>query len=60
MAGPARRLPEKPLPYWLAEKPPARLSLRTPEQDAEAQQRVDDLLGKIKDRTAIVVVVGLG
>src|SRR4051812_8967701 len=60
MAGPARRLPEKPLPYWLAEKPPARLSLRTPEQDAAVQQRVDDLLGKFTDRSAVVGVVGLG
>src|SRR5262245_2054897 len=60
MAEPARRLPEQPLPYWLAEKPTTRLSLRTPEQDAEVAQRVDALLAKIQDRTAVVGVVGLG
>src|SRR5262245_54133835 len=60
MAGPARRLPEKPMPYWLADAPPARLSVRTAEQDAEVAQRVDTLLAKIHDRSAVVGVVGLG
>jgi len=60
MAGPARRLPEKPVPYWLADAPPARLSVRTAEQDAEVAQRVDTLLAKIHDRSAVVGVVGLG
>src|SRR5262245_47525602 len=60
MAEPARRLSEQPLPYWLAEKTTTRLSLRTPEQDAEVQRRVDGLRGKIQDRTAVVGVVGLG
>jgi UDP-N-acetyl-D-glucosamine dehydrogenase len=60
MAEPARRLPEKPLPYWLAEKPSAKLTVRSPEQDAEVQRRVDTLLAKIKDRSAVVGVVGLG
>jgi nucleotide sugar dehydrogenase len=60
MAEPARRLPEKPLPYWLAEKPATKLTVRSPEQDAEVQRRVDTLLAKIKDRSAVVGVVGLG
>jgi UDP-N-acetyl-D-glucosamine dehydrogenase len=60
MAGPARRLPEKPVPYWLTEKPGRRLQLRTREQDASVQRRVDALLAKITDRTAVVGVVGLG
>lgn len=60
MAEPARRLPEKPMPYWLADNRPTKLSVRTPEQDAEVAQRVEKLLGKIKDRSAIVGVVGLG
>lgn len=60
MAGPARRLPETPVPYWLADKPAAKLSVRSPEQDAEVARRVDALMTKIKDHTAIVGVVGLG
>ncbi|HKA06736.1 MAG TPA: nucleotide sugar dehydrogenase [Gemmataceae bacterium] len=60
MAGPARRLPEKPMPYWLADAPPARLSVRTAEQDAEVARRVETLLTKIHDRSAVVGVVGLG
>jgi nucleotide sugar dehydrogenase len=36
------------------------LSLRSPEQDAEIALRVDTLLAKINDRTAVVGVVGLG
>jgi UDP-N-acetyl-D-glucosamine dehydrogenase len=60
MAGPARRLPEKPMPYWLADGPSAKLSVRSPEQDAEIAQRVETLLGKIEDHSAIVGVVGLG
>ena len=60
MAEPARRLSEKPMPYWLAEDQPTRLSVRTPDQDAEVAARVEALLGKIKDRSAIIGVVGLG
>lgn len=60
MAEPARRLSEKPMPYWLNEPTPARLSVRTPEDDAEVAARVGALLTKIKDRSAIVGVVGLG
>ncbi|HKB03285.1 MAG TPA: nucleotide sugar dehydrogenase [Gemmataceae bacterium] len=60
MAGPARRLPDRPMPYWLADDRPARLTVRSPEQDAEVARRVDTLLGKIKDRSAVVGVVGLG
>jgi nucleotide sugar dehydrogenase len=60
MAEPARRLPEKPMPYWLAEDQPTRLSVRTPEQDAEVAARVEALMAKIKDRSAIIGVVGLG
>jgi UDP-N-acetyl-D-glucosamine dehydrogenase len=60
MAGPARHLPDRPMPYWLADARPARLTVRSPEQDAEAARRVDTLLGKIKDRSAVVGVVGLG
>ena len=60
MAEPARRGAEKPMPYWLAEPGPAKLSVRSPEQDAEIAQRIDTLLGKIKDHSAVVGVVGLG
>lgn len=60
MAGPARRLPERPMPYWLADARPARLTVRSPEQDAEVARRVEALLGKIKDRSAVVGVIGLG
>src|SRR4051812_35190108 len=60
MTGPARRLPETPVPYWLADKPAAKFTVRSPEQDAEVARRVETLLTKIKDRSAIVGVVGLG
>lgn len=60
MAEPARRLTEKPMPYWLADSKPTKLTVRTPEQDAEVAQRVDKLLGKIRDRSAVVGVIGLG
>lgn len=61
MAEPARRLPEAQVPYWLADQSrPAKLSVRTPEADAEIAQRVEALLGKIQDRSAVVGVVGLG
>ncbi len=60
MAEPARRLPEKPMPYWLADKRPTKLTVRTPEQDAEVAERVEKLLDKIRDRSAVVGVVGLG
>jgi UDP-N-acetyl-D-glucosamine dehydrogenase len=60
MTGPARRLPETPVPYWLADKPATKLSVRSPEQDAEVARRVETLLTKIKDRSAVVGVVGLG
>ena len=60
MAEPARRLPERPMPYWLADNRPTRLSVRTPEQDAEVAERVEKLLGKIRDRSAIIGVIGLG
>ncbi|MSR51694.1 MAG: nucleotide sugar dehydrogenase [Gemmataceae bacterium] len=48
------------MPYWLQEPRPAKLSVRTPEQDAKIANRVETLLTKIKDRTAIVGVIGLG
>jgi len=48
------------MPYWLADTRPARLSVRTAEQDAEVSQRVEALLAKIQDRSAVVGVVGLG
>lgn len=48
------------MPYWLQEPGPAKLSVRTPEQDAKIANRVETLLTKIKDRTAIVGVIGLG
>jgi UDP-N-acetyl-D-glucosamine dehydrogenase len=60
MAEPARRLTEKPMPYWLADARPARLTVRTPEQDAEVARRVETLLRKFEDRSAVVGVVGLG
>jgi UDP-N-acetyl-D-glucosamine dehydrogenase len=60
MADPARRLPEKPMPYWLADARPARLTVRTPEQDAEVARRIATLLRRIEDRSAVVGVVGLG
>ncbi|HJZ94710.1 MAG TPA: nucleotide sugar dehydrogenase [Gemmataceae bacterium] len=60
MAEPARRLHEKPMPYWLADARPARLTVRTPEQDAEVACRVETLLRKFEDRSAVVGVVGLG
>jgi nucleotide sugar dehydrogenase len=60
MADAARRMPEQQVPYWLADSPPARLSVRTPEQDAEIAARVDALHAKITDHTAMVGVVGLG
>src|SRR5262245_2074984 len=60
MAEPARRLSEKPMPYWLADARPARLTVRTPEQDAEVARRVATLLRKFEDRSAVVGVVGLG
>src|SRR5262249_44034571 len=60
MAEPARRLHEKPMPYWLADARPARLTVRTPEQDAEGACRVETLLRKFEDRSAVVGVVGLG
>jgi UDP-N-acetyl-D-glucosamine dehydrogenase len=48
------------MPYWLTDRPPAKLSVRSPEQDAEIAQRVETLLSKINDHSAIVGVVGLG
>jgi UDP-N-acetyl-D-glucosamine dehydrogenase len=60
MADPARRRPEKPMPYWLADARPARLTVRTPEQDAEVARRIATLLRRIEDRSAVVGVVGLG
>jgi UDP-N-acetyl-D-glucosamine dehydrogenase len=60
MAEPARRLSEQPMPYWLADPKPARLSVRSPETDAEIAARVDALLAKIADKSAVVGVVGLG
>jgi nucleotide sugar dehydrogenase len=60
MAEPARRLPEPALPYWLAANRPPQLVVRSPEQDAETARRVSTLLGKIRDRSAVVGVVGLG
>ena len=44
MAEPARRLSEKPMPYWLAEPGPVKLSVRTAELDAEIT-RLETFLG---------------
>ncbi len=60
MAEPARRLPDPPMPYWLADPRPARLSVRTPEADAEIAERVAKLDAKIRDHSALIGVVGLG
>src|SRR2546423_393660 len=61
MAEPARRLTEQPMPYWLADSArPARLSVRSPEADAEIACRVDALLAKIEDKSALIGVIGLG
>ncbi len=56
----ARKLPAKTMPYWLHEPGPAKLSVRTPEQDAAIAKRVDTLMAKIKDHSAIIGVIGLG
>jgi len=60
MTEPARKLPAKTMPYWLHEIGPAKLFVRTPEQDAAIAKRVDTLMGKIKDHSAIIGVIGLG
>jgi UDP-N-acetyl-D-glucosamine dehydrogenase len=59
MAEPVRRLPEPPLPYWLTDRRPP-LAVHTPDDEAEAARRADGLLAKIRDRSAVVGVIGLG
>jgi nucleotide sugar dehydrogenase len=60
MAEPVRRLAEAPLPYWLTDQRPPPLAVHTPDDEAEAHRQADALLAKVRDRSALVGVIGLG
>jgi UDP-N-acetyl-D-glucosamine dehydrogenase len=62
MTQPSRRRPETAAAAPLGRKAPgaARLRLLTESEDADIAQRVQTLLGKIQDRSAVVGIVGMG